>query len=49
MVRFARSVVKYQPQHIIQRGNNKDVSFAHWAAYQYYPEYLTDVVSPKMA
>ena len=36
MARLARFFVKDQPQHIIQRGNNKDIIFAHETDYQFY-------------
>ena len=42
MARLARFFVKDQPQHIIQRGNNKDIIFAHETDYQFYLEYLTE-------
>jgi putative transposase len=42
MARLARFFIKDQPQHIIQRGNNKDVIFAHEADYQSYLEYLAE-------
>lgn len=35
MARLSRFFIKDQPQHIIQRGNNKDIIFAHEGDYQY--------------
>jgi putative transposase len=48
MARLARFFVKNQPQHIIQRGNNKDVIFAHEADYQFYLEYLAEAAEANL-
>ena len=42
MARLARFYVKDQPQHIIQRGNNRDIIFADEADYAFYPECLQE-------
>jgi putative transposase len=48
MARLARFFIKDQPQHIIQRGNNKGVIFAHEADYQFYLEYLTEAAEANL-
>ena len=42
MARLARYFVEGQPQHIIQRGNNREVIFAHQDDYSFYKECLLD-------
>ena len=42
MARLPRFVISGQPQHIIQRGNNRDVIFAADEDYQYYLQKLAD-------
>ena len=42
MARLARFVVPGQPQHIIQRGNNRDIIFVSHEDYQFYLENLHD-------
>lgn len=42
MARQPRFILPGQPQHIIQRGNNRDVTFASEADYQFYLEKLTE-------
>ena len=36
MPRTARVIVPYTPHHIIQRGHNRSVVFAHVADYEFY-------------
>ncbi len=43
MSRKPRFVLPGQPQHVIQRGNNRDVIFADDSDYLYYLEILADV------
>jgi len=42
MARQSRFVLPGQPQHIIQRGNNRDVIFVCEADYQFYLEKLIE-------
>jgi putative transposase len=42
MARLPRFVIPGQPQHVIQRGNNRQVIFHHAADYQFYLEKLTE-------
>ena len=42
MARLTRFFIKDQPQHIIQRGNNKDIIFAHDGDYQFYLKCLAE-------
>ena len=42
MARLPRFILPGQPQHIIQRGNNRDVTFASEADFQFYLEKLTE-------
>ena len=42
MARLARYFVKGQPQHIIQRGNNRGIIFADDADYAFYLECLQE-------
>lgn len=42
MARLPRYFIKGQPQHIIQRGNNRESIFAHNNDYQFYLECLQD-------
>lgn len=42
MARLARFFIKGQPQHIIQRGNNREVIFADKAYYAFYLECLQE-------
>lgn len=42
MARLARFYIKGQPQHIIQRGNNREVIFADKADYAFYLECLQE-------
>jgi putative transposase len=42
MARLTRFFIKDQPQHIIQRGNNKDIIFAHDGDYQFYLRCLAE-------
>lgn len=42
MARLSRFFVKNQPQHIIQRGNNKDIIFAHEGDYSFYLDCLAE-------
>ncbi len=42
MARLPRYFVKGQPQHIIQRGNNREAIFAQNNDYQFYLECLQD-------
>ena len=42
MARLSRLFVKDQPQHIIQRGNNKDIIFAHENDYSFSLECLAE-------
>ena len=44
MARLFRFFVKDQPQHIIQRGNNKDIIFANEGDYLFYLECLAETV-----
>jgi len=45
MARQPRFVLPGQPQHVIQRGNNRDVIFASEADYQFYLEKLAEACS----
>lgn len=42
MARLPRYFVKDQPQHIIQRGNNRDVIFADNSDYTFYLKCLLE-------
>jgi putative transposase len=42
LARLSRFFVKDQPQHVIQRGNNKDIIFAHEGDYSFYLECLAE-------
>ena len=42
MARLPRIVVPGQPQHVIQRGNNRDITFVAEEDYQFYLEKLTE-------
>ncbi|MGD8594648.1 MAG: hypothetical protein PVF82_17605 [Gammaproteobacteria bacterium] len=42
MARLTRFFIKDQPQHIIQRGNNKDIIFAHDGGYRFYLKCLAE-------
>lgn len=44
MARLPRYFVKGQPQHIIQRGNNRELIFAHDDDYRFYLECLQDAI-----
>jgi len=43
MPRMARVIVPYTPHHIIQRGHNRNVVFAHTADYQFYLDSLREL------
>ena len=42
MVRLPRFVIPRQPQHIIQRGNNRQAIFAAQADYQFFRDALVE-------
>ena len=44
MARLSRYFVKGQPQHIIQRGNNRELIFVHDDDYQFYLECLQSAI-----
>ncbi len=45
MARLPRYVIPGQPQHIIQRGNNRQVIFAADADYQFFRDALVEAAS----
>ena len=45
MARLSRFYLKDQPQHIIQRGNNREPIFASQQDYEFYLECLTDAAN----
>jgi putative transposase len=42
MARLPRYVIPGQPQHIIQRGNNRDIIFVADEGYRFYLQKLSD-------
>ena len=44
MARLPRYFVKGQPQHIIQRGNNRELIFVHEDDYKFYLECLQSAI-----
>jgi len=47
MARLPRYVIPGQPQHIIQRGNNRQAIFAADADFQFFRDALIDAASKK--